>query len=147
MQDQHRSILGRARQEHTAGVEDIGYPSHEYRTDSDAFSWFCMHKIINAKKKFACLRADLFLQTPILFPAERYIRQRCSFGGGRANRVIHHKKKESHLGILGLLRLFLHAFYVCCSCSSWMCSVYSILHEKVHSSFCLMCLPPQQSSQ
>lgn len=50
MQDQHRSILGGRRQEHTAGVEDMGYLSHKHRIDSDAFSWVCMSKIIKAKK-------------------------------------------------------------------------------------------------
>lgn len=40
MQDQHRSILGGRRQEHTAGVENMGYALHECRIDSDGFPGF-----------------------------------------------------------------------------------------------------------
>lgn len=140
VQDQHRSILGRRKPEHTGGVEDMGCPSHETRTDSDTFCWFCMCKIIKAKKKLTCLRAGLFLQTPILFPAGRWIRQRCSFRGEGANGVIHHKKTESLLGIFGLLRWCLHVSSIYCSCSSWMCSMstqFSVKRSVLLSVWCV----------
>lgn len=120
MQDQHRSLLGGRRQEHTAGVEDMGYPSYEHRIDSDTFSWFCRSKIIKTNKN----------NWYILFPAEKYIGQRSSFGGGGAGGVIHHKKKELLLESFGLLRLCLHAFYIYCSCSSWICSMSTPFYMK-----------------
>lgn len=113
------SILKGRRQERTAGVEDMGYPSMSSGLTVLHFPGFCMYKIIKAKKSYWHNWEQTFSYKHQCSSCWKVYKTEMFIWEG----VIHHEKKELHLQFFWLLRLFLHAFYIDCSDGSWMCSM------------------------